>query len=138
MILHCTFEELSAINAGAERVLESAGEGGVVAPPEIVPDIESLLPRFVGDLTIETLTDVATIIRVIEYIMDEARQRTDQFIIDQHPAAEDAINSYFEYAHMLTFLDRARRADSEMRALIDLMTGEPASEAVSYRFTFED
>ena len=50
MILHCTFEELSAISAGAERVLAEAGSGAtvVVAPPEVVADVEALLPRLVG------------------------------------------------------------------------------------------
>ena len=67
MILHCTFEELSAISAGAERVLAEAGSGAsvVVAPPEIVADVEALLPRLIGDLSLSTLAEQQSIARAI-------------------------------------------------------------------------
>jgi hypothetical protein len=57
VILHCTFEELSALAAGVERVLTSADDAAVMvaAPPQIVADLEALTPRLTGDLTVGTL-----------------------------------------------------------------------------------
>ena len=58
MILHCNFEELAALNAAAARVLErSAVAHGVVAPAEPLEELEALLPRLAGDLSIESLAD---------------------------------------------------------------------------------
>jgi hypothetical protein len=91
-----------------------------------------------GDVSVRTLADVRAIARTTGFILDETRGRTDDFILAQHPAAEDAVTSYFEYAHILTFLDRVRRLDAEMCALIELMTGEPPNEDAAVRVSFED
>jgi hypothetical protein len=138
MILHCSFEELTALDAAIERVLDATDSGGVVAPPEVLSDIESLAPRLVGDLSLGSLAEQAGLQRVLEYLLDDARERTDSFIIDEHPSAESAIRSYFEYAHMLTVLDRVRRMGAEMRGLIELMTGEPPTDDAARSFSFED
>ena len=140
MILHCTFEELSAISAGAERVLAEAGSGAtvVVAPPEIVADVEALLPRLTGDLSLSTLTDQQSIARAITYIVAEAKQRMDAAIIEEHAAGEFAVGAYFDYAHALTVQDRVVRLGAEMSALIELMTGRPPTTESAREFTFPD
>jgi hypothetical protein len=138
MILHCSYEELTALDAAIERVLDAAGRGGVAAPPEVLPDIEALAPRLVGDISIDTLDDQASLQRAVEYLLGDARSRTDSFIIDEHPAAESAIRSYFEYAHVLTVLQRLRVIGEEMRALVELMTGRPHTDEANRRFAFED
>ncbi len=138
MILHCSFEELSAATAAAERVLEGTGAGGVAAPPQVVSDIESILPRLVGDMSVETLADARSIERALVYVLDETRRRTDVFILEQHPAAEAAVASFFDYAHILTLLDRARRISEEMAALIELMSGAPPTAETATRFQFPD
>jgi hypothetical protein len=138
MILHCSYEELTALDAGIERVLEAAHAGGVAAPPEVLPDLEALAPRLVGDIAIDTLDDQASIQRAIEFLLAEARERTDDYILDEHPAAESAIRAYFEYANTLTVLDRLRRMGAEMRALIELKTGRSADDEAARRFAFDD
>lgn len=138
MILHCSFEELSAVTAGAERVLEGTGSGGVMAPPEVIADIEALLPRLTGDLSVETLAGARSIERAFECILEEARRRTDRFILDQHPAAEAAIASHFEYAHVLVLLDRTRRMVAQMTALIELMSGTAPDERTAATYQFPD
>lgn len=138
MILHCSFEELSALDDAAERVLEAAESGGVAAPPEVLPDIEALVPRLGGDLDLDTLEDQSSVERAIEFLLAEARERTDSFILAENPSAESAVRSYFEYAHVLTVLDRVRRIGHEMRGLIELMTGKPPNDETATSITFED
>jgi hypothetical protein len=138
MIMHCSFEELSAVNAAAGRVLEGTGSGGVAAPPTVIADIEALLPRLVGDLSLDTLAEVRSLARAVEYMLAAAHQRTDAFIIDQHPASEAAVASYFEYAHILTLADRARRMEAQMRALVELMSGAAVTDESAARYQFPD
>jgi len=127
MILHCSFEELAALDAVVERVRGSFGKGGVAAPPEALHDIDALAPRLIGDLSLETLDDQESVERAVEFLLTDARDRTDAIILDQHPGAEDAVLAYFEY--------RVQQIGHEMRAIIDLMTGSrQTSDAGGYRF----
>jgi len=137
MILHCSFEELTALDAAVERVLDAVDHGGVAAPPDVLPDLEALAPRLDGDITLETLDEQAGIERAIEFLLAEARDRTDTLILDEYAFAESAIQSYFEYAHLLTVLDRVRRIGHEMRSIIEVMIGRPPDRAAG-RIPFED
>ncbi|HET9441011.1 MAG TPA: hypothetical protein VFO52_12615 [Longimicrobiales bacterium] len=137
MILHCTFEELSALSAGAGRVLAEVGSGEsvVVAPPEIVADVEALLPRLNGDIGLNTLAEQQSIARAVTYIVAESKQRMDAGILEEHAAAEYAVGAYFDYAHALTVQDKVVRIGAEMSAIIEVMTGRaPTAEAAR---TFE-
>jgi hypothetical protein len=140
VILHCTFEELSAISAGAERVLAEAGSGAavVVAPPEIVADVEALLPRLNGDLSLTRLAEQQSIARAITYIVAELKQRLDSSIMEEHPASEFAVGAYFDYAHALTVQDRVVRIGAEMSAIIELATGRAPTAEAAREFTFPD
>jgi hypothetical protein len=138
MILHCTFEELSVMCAAAERVLAATGAGGVAAPPQVITDIEALTPRLSGDIGVESFAELQSIERAAGYLLTDARKRTDALILEQYPAAEAAVLSYFEYAHILTFLDRAERMGAQMRALIELMTGAPPTEESARQVSFPD
>ena len=140
MILHCTFEELSALSAGAERVLTEAGGAGlaVAAPPEIVADIESLADRLTGDLTIETLADARSVANAVRFVLADLRTRMDGFIVNEHPASERTVQAYFEYAHVLSVQDRLRRIGDQMTALIELMTSAPPTNQSARRIVFPD
>ena len=138
MILHCAFEELTAIAAAIERVRHASGSGGVAAPPAVMPDLDALAPRLTGDLEIETIEEQQSVQRALEFLRVDTRDVTDAAILDQHPAAEDAVLAYFEYAHILTVLDRIRHIGDEMRALIDLMTGGAPTDDEAREFSFED
>ena len=140
MILYCTFEELSAMSAGAERVLAEVGSGAsvIVAPPEIVADVEALLPRLSGDLSITTLVEQQSIARAITYIVAELKQRMDAVIVDEHPASEYAVGAYFDYAHALSVQDRVMRIGKEMSAIIEVTTGRPPTAETAREFTFPD
>ncbi len=140
MILHCTFEELSAVSAGAERVLAEAGSGTtvVIAPPEVIADVEALLPRLNGDLSLTTLAEQQSIARAVTYIVAELKQRMDATILEEHAAAEYAVGAYFDYAHALTVQDRAVRLGAEMSAIIEVMTGRAPTAESTKTFEFPD
>ena len=140
MILHCTYEELAALSAGAERVLAEANSGGavVVAPPEVVADVESLLPRLQGDLSITTLAELQSVARATTFVVAELKQRMDALIIEAHPADEYAVQAYFDYAHALSVQDRVEHVGQEMAAIIELMTGYPPTSETTRSFTIPD
>lgn len=140
MILHCTFEELSAMSAAAERVLAEAGSGAtvVVAPPEIVADVEALLPLLSGDITLTTLAEQQSIARAVTYMVAELKQRMDAAVLEEHAASEYAVGAYFDYAHALTVQDRVMRVGAEMSAIIELMTGRAPTSESARTFEFPD
>jgi hypothetical protein len=140
VILHCTFEELSALSAGAERVLAEAGSGTtvVVAPPEVIADVEALLPRLSGDLSLATLAEQQSIARAVTYVVAELKQRMDASIIEEHAASEYAVGAYFDYAHALTVQDRVVRLGAEMSAIIEVMTGRAPTAETAKTFEFPD
>ena len=140
MILHCTFEELSALSAGAERVLAEAGSGTtvVVAPPEVIADVEALLPRLSGDLSLATLAEQQSIARAVTYVVAELKQRMDVSIIEEHAASEYAVGAYFDYAHALSVQDRVVRLGAEMSAIIEVMTGRAPTAETAKTFEFPD
>lgn len=138
MIVHCNFEELSALGAAAGRVLGGSGEGGtaVSAPADIVADLEVVAPLLVGDIDVRTLAEQERLQRVFEFMLADLLERMDAAVIEHHPAAEFAVAAYFEYAHVLSATQRVRRLGAEMRAVIELVTGAAPDEAVAHGFTF--
>ena len=139
MILHCNFEELAALTAAATRALErSAVPHGVMAPAQPLEELEALLPRLVGDITIESLAAHERIRRAVRALTDELRERMDATVLEQHPAAEDAVLAYFDYAHALSVLQRTDALGREMIALVEVLTGEPPASERAQRFTFPE
>lgn len=140
MNLHCNFEELTALASTAERVLmaHGAAETAVVAPPRALADLEALAPRIAGEIAIPTLYAQRSVQRALEFVLEEARARMDAIVLEQHPAAEDAVGAYFEYGHILAILDRTRRIGLEMSILIELMTGNPPDDEIARSFSFPD
>ena len=139
MILHCTYEELTALSATASRVVSTADDSArVVAPPEALADVMSLQPRLRGDLSITTLEDQRVVERAVDYLLDELHGRMNDFILMQHVGSEDSVNAYFDYAHVYELLHRVRAVGREMTAMIELMTGAPPTEETARAVTFPD
>jgi hypothetical protein len=139
MILHCNFEELRALASAGELILAAAeGRGtatGVYAAPDDVVKVEMLLPRLVGDVSIESLADQRRVRAAVGSICRDLHQRLDEKIVEFHPAHEDAIALYFDYGHSRTVLFRLDHMGAEMEALAELMGGP--GEAAG-RVTFPD
>ena len=140
MILHCNFEELGALKRGADVLLgNSSGEGSsVAAPPFGREEVEALLPRLSGDLKLETLADQRRVLRGVTAIVARLKDEMDVSVLTTHPAAEVAVSSYFLYAHALAVLMRVSELGQEMEALIEILTGAPATPEVATSFRFPD
>lgn len=140
MILRCTFEELGALKQGA-NVLLSEGPGDrslVAAPPEGWEQVQALLPRLSGDLAMETLADQRRVLEGVAAIVARLKDEMDLSVLASHPADESAVSSYFVYAHALAVLDRVVQLGDEMEALIEVVTGAPATPHVAATFRFPD
>ena len=139
MILHCTYEELAALGATASRVMATAeGSARVAAPPAALADVSLLQPQLCGDISMDTLEDQRVIERAVEYLLEELRERMNEFILTQHVGSEDSINAYFDYAHVYTLRERVRGMGREMVAMIELMTGTAPTPETSRAVTFPD
>ena len=139
MILHCTYEELTALGATAGRVVSAADDGSrVAAPPQALADVASLQPRLHGDLLIATLEEQRSVERAVDYLLDELRERMNNFILSQHVGSEDSVNAYFDYAHVYGLRDRVRSLGREMAVMIELMTGEAPTAESARSVTFPD
>lgn len=139
MILHLSYEEIVALRAGADRVLTAAGAGaGVVAPPAIVADLESFNAELRGDVAVGSLAEHARLRRVLVLLRDDLNEQLAETILMSHPAAEEAVAAYFDFAHVLTTLNRLDIIGVEMRALVEVLTGDAPDSDAGRRFSFPD
>lgn len=141
MILHCNFEEIQALTSGAEMVLAGADapeESAVAAPAEAIALIEHLLPRLTGDISVTTLSEQRQVRQAISVICSGLLSRMDEKILAYSPGHEEAVNTYFDYGHSRTVLDRVDQIGSEMGAIIELITGESATDETAVSVTFPD
>lgn len=140
MILQCNFEELRALASGAELLLAGqlrSGQGSIVAPSEAATEVEQLLPRLTGGLSITTLVEQRTVRKAVAAICEELHDRLEEKVLQYHPAHEEAVSLYFEYAHAFGVLKRLDEMGTEMTAMIELMTGSVTDEAAA-EVTFPD
>jgi hypothetical protein len=138
MILFCNFEELGALDEGARSFLgDGPGEASpVAAPPEGRNEVEALLPRLVGDLSVETLAEQRRILEGVSVIVERLKEEMDAAVLSAHPADESAVSAYFLYGHALAVLGRLVEMGQEMEALIEVVTGSPATPEIADTFLF--
>lgn len=138
MILFCNYEEVGALKSGARSFLgRSPGESSpVVAPPEGRAEVEALFPRLEGDLSISTLAEQRSVFKAVLAIVEYLKEEMDLAVISTHPADESAVSSYFSYGHALAVLGRLAEMGQEMEALIEVVTGAPATPEVARTFLF--
>ena len=141
MLLHCNFEEMTALAHGARSFLsrdDGEGGGAVAAPPRARSAVEALLPRLHGDIGVETLADQEAVERALAAIVEHLHDEMDAAVLAAHAADEDAVAAYFDYAHSLTVLSRAREMGREMRAVIELVSGSEPTPELALTFQFPD
>jgi hypothetical protein len=132
VILHCSFEELRALASGAELLLteyESRAQGYVVAPSEAMTDVERLQPRLTQSLSINTLAEQRTVRKAVAAICEELHERLEEKVLQYHPAHEEAVALYFDYAYAFGVLNRLDEIGAEMTALIEVMNGTVSDQA---------
>lgn len=141
MILSFNFEELRALETGTELFLSEhshASGGSVVAPSEARADVERLRPRLAAAISISTLADQRALRKAVAAICGELHERMEETVIRYHPAHEEAVSLYFDYAHVFGVLTRLDEMGTEMSAIIELMTGAPVSDEAARAVTFPD
>jgi hypothetical protein len=140
VILHFNFEELTALRSGAQVFLEreEAGGGAVLAPGEERVRVAAFLERLDGDITLSTLAEVRAVQEAVSAIVRSLRVELETVVLATHVADEDAVAAYFDFAHVFTVEHRLREMASEMEALIELVTGAPATEQAIAHFQFPD
>lgn len=137
MILRMSFEELTALNSAAERLLSSTQGGGVAAPPELLAELEARVPLG-GDLTVTTLGQQQRLQRAVAYVVEHLERRMNALIVEQYVGSDDSVNAYFDYANVLTLHARLEGLGREMGALIELITGSPATAEAAESIAFPD
>ena len=71
-------------------------------------------------------------------ICGDLHERMEETVLRYHPAHEEAVSLYFDYAHVFGVLTRLDEIGTEMSALIELMTGGPISDEAARAVTFPD
>ncbi len=140
MILHFSYEEITALKAGAHVFLEggeTAG-GGVLAPPEERARVEALVPRLEGDISLSTLEELRSVEVAVVAIVERFRVEMEAVVVATHAADEGAVAAYFDFAHALTVANRIGEMASEMEALIELMSGSTPTSELAASFQFPD
>lgn len=140
MILRCTYEELAALRSGARAVLgDVVGEPSpVMAPPESRARVEALVPQLMGDVSIQTLSEARGVETAVVTIVACLRAEMEAAVLAAHPADEQAVSAYFEFAHALLVAERLAEITAEMSAMIELVTGEPPTDVTARSFDFPD
>jgi len=140
MILSCNFEEITSLTYGARTYLEEGGATGsaVAAPSATRGAVESLLVQLTGDLSVTTLAEQREVERALRAVVGLLREEMDQRVLATHAADEEAVSAYFDFAHALAVLGRTVDMGREMRALVEVMTGDPPDEAAFREFVFPD
>lgn len=139
MILRVNYEELQALRWGAHAILGEA-PGWDVAVAVVPEDRERVaaLPPLDGDLSVSTLGDARRLEEAVRTICEALRAQMDTHIVASHPASESAVASYFDYAHVVAVLGRLGDIRAEMEALIEVVTGAPATPELAETFQFPD
>ena len=137
MIFRVSFEEIAALNSAAERLLVPAGDVPVMAPPEVLAELESRLPLD-GDVSVGTLAEQRRLEGAVTYVLDHLRRRMDAVVLDQYVGSDDAVNAYFDYAYVLTIRTRLVEAGREMSAMLEVMMGGVVTPDAAEEITFPD
>ncbi len=140
MIVHCNFEELTALKAGAHQVLDGyAPEHGMIAaPPEERERVAALMPRLGGDFSVTTLTEQRSLLQAVTIIVGILRIEMESMVAAHHPADEFTVSAYFDFAHAFSVQGRLYEVGLEMEALVELVTGGPVTEDLARDFVFPD
>ena len=140
MIVHCNFEELTALKAGAHQVLDGyAPEHGMVAaPPEEREQVAALMPQLSGDFSVTTVAEQRSLLHAVAIIVGILRIEMESLVVANHPADEFAVSAYFDFAHAFSVQARLYEVGLEMEALVELVTGGPVTEELARDFVFPD
>lgn len=133
MLLRCNYEEVRALRLGADAVME-----GEAPAPGARDAVVALRPRLEGDLSVDTLADQRAVALALDSIVGSLRDDMERAVVTTHPAHEDAVAAYFDFAHALGVQARLGELGREMEALIELVTGTHPTPEIATSFQFAD
>lgn len=137
MIFRISYEEVTALNSAAARLLTPHGDEPVVAPPEVMAELEQRLP-LEGDFSVDTLAQQRRLLAAVDYVLDHLKRRMDALLVEQYVGSDDAVNAYFDYGNVLTIRARLVEAEREMAAMVEVITGEPVTRESAEGIAFPD
>lgn len=141
MILTCNYEELTALGHGVRAILD---EGPFSAQPAIDVSTDArdavafLAERLDASVAIATLHEQRAVEQALGVIVEHLRAEVDDRVLLAHPAAEESVEAYFDFAHALSVLGKAREIGREMTAVIEIVSGSPPDERAVKSFVFPD
>jgi hypothetical protein len=141
VILTFSYEELRALAKGADMLVarsDRSSPGPVIPPAEALLKVERLLPLLESPLTIDTLAEQQSLRGAVALICDGLHEEMEAKVIETHPAHEEAVALYFDYAHAFSVLSRLDEIGSAMTSMIELMTGAPPTASSAANLTFPD
>lgn len=143
MILTVNYEELLALRAGRRVVLEGRDVSATVADSGYLlteEDREAVraMPALDGDLSVETLPAAEALESGLRVLASALHAEMTQSILVSHPASEDAVASYFDYAHVLSVLGRVQEMRASMEDVIELVSGGAEGDELLSTFVFPD
>ncbi len=140
MILRCNYEETQALRHGAASVLGVDPSISCTLDPTIEGrfQVEALLPRLTGDLSLGTLGDLADVQAAVTTIVACLEAEMKSVVVQSHPSDEGAVDAYFEFAHAFAVLSRIQELKQEMEAVIELVLGRAPDEEIVRTFQFPD
>jgi hypothetical protein len=74
----------------------------------------------------------------VRAIVEFLRAEMEATVLATHAADESAVAAYFDFAHALSVFYRLHEMVTEMEALVELVTGEPADAETARTFRFPD
>ena len=140
MIVHCNFEELTALKAGACQVLDGYApeHGAIASPPAERERVAALVPRLGGDFSVTTLAEQRSLLHAVAIVVEMLRVEMESMVATHHPAHEVAVSAYFDFAHAFSVQARLYEIGLEMEALVELVTGGPVTDELARDFAFPD
>ena len=138
MILTCNYEEITAVRHGALAFLDDKSPGVHRVDDLTRSSVVSLLERLTASVSLRTLSEQQDVEEPLSLVVEYLRTEVDLRVLAAHPAAEESVVAYFDFAHALSVLGRVREIGEEMEALVEVMTGAAPDESSLDAFVFPD
>jgi hypothetical protein len=138
MILTCNYEEITAVRNGALAFLDEKAAGDRSVDGLTRSAVEALVDRLGASVSLRTLSEQQELEEALAPVVEYLRAEVDLRVLLAHPAAEESVVAYFDFAHALSVLGRVREIGEEMEALVEVMTGNAPDECSLDAFVFPD
>lgn len=131
MILTISYEELQALHSGAHNLLEerNAAVGTLPVPRETLVQVALLEEELGSYMSIETLEEQRRIRAAVQAVCDRSHAQMEEAVLERHPADEEAVSQYFNYAHCIGVLQRLDEIGAQLEAMRSLMRGDDSDLA---------